>query len=430
MQPVVGGHRDTHSDVKRSSRTRSSKILRQQVRKLEGQLRQKDKELAESRTLLQLLTQVSALKPGGRGRLHGAQERSRLLSLIEQSTQSGARLESVCRLLGLSARTVQRWRKPQHAEDKRPASRRQPANRLSLQERQLALELLRFASHQGLSPRQLVPRLADQGIYVASESTFYRLARGGSSVRANARPRPLAGMPSPAYIAGAPNQLWSWDITYLRGPIRGAFLYLYLVMDLYSRRIMGWQIHHEESAENAARLIRTTCRTNGVDPKGLVLRSDNGRPMRGATLQYTLRRLGILPSFSRPQVSNDNPFSEALFRTLKTRPSYPKEGFSSRVEARRWVSTFVTWYNSEHLHRGLGFVTPDDRYSGRDEPLLAQRRALYASVRKTMPSRWSLLTRCWAPGPPVMLAALPSQATPPLQSTVITRLPLARGRTL
>jgi putative transposase len=393
-------------EAKRSSGKRWSHSLSQHVRRLEGQLRQKDKALAESAALLQLLTQVSVLPRGGRGRFHGMDERRRVLALIDQAIQRGARLESACRLLGLSARTVQRWRKPQYVEDRRPSSRRRPANRLSEQERWLVLELLHFARHRGLSPYQLVPRLADQGLYFASESTFYRLARAGGSARASTRPRPPSQRQSSAHTARAPNQVWSWDITYLQGPTRGTYLYLYLVMDLYSRRIMGWRIHRTERARDAARLIRTACRVHGVDPKGLVLRSDNGRPMRGATLLYTLRTLGILPSFSRPRVSNDNPFSEALFRTLKVSPAYPRQGFSSCAEAGRWMAGFVAWYNGEHLHRGLGFVTPDDRYFGRDESLLAQRRAVYARARLAKPHRWSLSSRGWAPGPPAVLAAL------------------------
>lgn len=405
------------------SMTHSLPTLARQVKELERQLRQKDKALAEAVALLELLTQVSGSQRGGRGRFHGVDERSRVLALVERTTRRGARQEAVCRVLGLSARTVQRWREARHAEDKRTSSHRQPPNRLSAQERWLALELLRFARHRGLSPRQLVPRLADQGIYVASESTFYRLVRAERLSRPAPRPRS-----PPVHVARAPNQIWSWDITYLQGPVRGPFLYLYLVMDLYSRRIMGWRVHAEESARHAARLIHEACAAHGVDSGGLVLRSDNGGPMRGATLQYTLRCLGILPSFSRPGVSNDNPFSEALFRTLKVSPSYPRQGFASCTEARRWVTRFVAWYNGEHLHSGLGFVTPEDRYSGRDKSLLVQRRAVYAQARRAAPHRWSHPPRPWERAGPVLLAsAMVSRTTTPLQFTAITGPRLKRG---
>ena len=277
-----------------------------------------------------------------------------------------------------------------------------------------------MARKRGLSPRQLVPLLADQGLYVASESTLYRLVRSERPIQTEPLPRPSAHSETPVRAALAPNQLWSWDITYFRGPVRGSFLYLYLVMDLYSRRIMGWQVESVESAEHAARLIRMACSAHGVDPRGLVLRSDNGGPMRGATLLYTLKRLGILPSFSRPRVSDDNPFSESLFRTLKLNPFYPRQGFSSCEEARGWVARFVSWYNGQHLHSRLGFVTPDDRYFGRDHLILTRRRALYARLSLAKPRRWSRAPRSWTASQ-VLLALPAARATTRLQSTVVTR---------
>ncbi|MFP2903802.1 IS3 family transposase [Pyxidicoccus sp. 3LFB2] len=376
---------------------------------MERELRQKDKALAETLALLEMLTEVAAPRWGGRGRFHSKDERRRVLELVNQAHRRGARLTSACRMLGLSARTVQRWQSPRFAEDQRPFMRRKPANGLNPEERARALELLRHAKHQGLSPRQLVPRLADQEVYVCSESTLYRLLRSERLSLPRLRPWTRCRPPPPAHVARAPNQIWSWDITYLKGPVRGSFLYLYLVMDLYSRRIMGWQVHEEESAANAARLIRATCRKHGVDPRGLILRSDNGGPMRGATLRYTLQCLGILPSFSRPQVSNDNPFSEALFRTLKGRLVYPPQGFASCREARRWVDRFAAWYNSEHLHSGLGFVPPDDRYFGREESRLARRRAVYERAWRNAPQRWSRPPRGWASPKAVSLTATPLQ---------------------
>ncbi len=323
-------------------------------------------------------------------------------------------LESACSRLGVSARTVQRWRKPESAEDRRCGPRTQPANRLSQAERQRVLQVANSEQYRDLSPKQIVPRLADEGQYVASESTFYRVLREHEQLRHRGRARPAVKRPRPEHVASAPNQVWSWDITYLKGPVRGSFLYLYLVVDVYSRRVMGWQVHEEESTQKAATLIRQ-CWEEAGRPQGLTLHSDNGGPMRGATLLATLQWLGITPSFSRPRVSDDNPFSEALFRTLKYRPSFPDKPFSSLEQACSWVSSFVGWYNSQHRHSAIRFVTPDDRHFGRETQLLAGRHQVYQRARYRHPARWRGNTRDWTPSGPVRLN--PTPALPSLQLT-------------
>jgi putative transposase len=386
------------------------------VREFEREHERQRRALSEARALLMLSTKARGLTLGGRGRLHAPDVRSQVRGLVEQAVAEGARQSSACRLLGLSSRTLQRWRQAAQARDGRSQTRRPPANRLDEQERRHALELLRSPAFQGLSPRQIVPRLADQDRYLASESTLYRLLRadGGSpSLRGGAPP----SRPMHEQSALAPNQIWSWDITYLRGPERGSFLYLYLVMDVFSRRIMGWRIHPEESARRAALLIRQTCRSNGVNPSGLILHADNGGPMKGATMVNTLRRLGIIPAYSRPRVSNDNTFVESLFGTLKGRPSYPREPFPSTVAARTWVTRFVDWYNREHLHSRLGYVTPEDRYFGRDTRIFQRRARLYERARAQHPGRWSLRIRTWAPpaDPPRTRVRFPLQTSHPLR---------------
>jgi hypothetical protein len=198
-------------------------------------------------------------------------------------------------------------------------------------------------------------------------------------------------------LANGPNQVWSWDITYLRTPVLGTFFYLYLVIDVWSRRIMAWEVHVAESADLASGLIESTCYALGIDPLGLVLHSDNGGAMKGSTMVATLERLGILPSFSRPHVSDDNPFSEALFRTLKYRPEYPTRPFSDLFAARSWVERFVAWYNTVHLHSSIRFVTPDDRHFGREHALLGRRKKVYELAQASHPERWSRDTRCWEP---------------------------------
>ena len=191
--------------------------------------------------------------------------------------------------------------------------------------------------------------------------------------------------------------MWTWDITYLMTPVRGVFLYLYLIRDIWSRKIVGFEVYDVEAAALSARLFTAMCQAERVDPRGIVLHSDNGGPMKGATMVVTLERLGVLASFSRPGVSNDNPFSESLFRTLKYRPEYPSKPFASIEAARTWVAPFVRWYNTQHLHSSIRFVTPDDRHAGRDVQILAVRQAVYEAARTERPDRWSGPVRNWEP---------------------------------
>ena len=203
------------------------------------------------------------------------------------------------------------------------------------------------------------------------------------------RPTPL--------VATGPNQVWSWDITYCRAAVRGMFYYLYLILDIWSRMIVGWAVHEREDSQLAAALIRETTRREGVDRDQLVLHSDNGGPMKGATMLATLQKLGVVPSFSRPSVSNDNPYSESTFSTMKTSPAYPVRPFQNLDEAEDWVAEFVHWYNHEHLHSGIRYISPVDRHHGNDHEILHARQHVYEKARQTNPSRWSRNTRDWSP---------------------------------
>jgi len=275
--------------------------------------------------------------------------------------------------------------------------------------------VLTSPEYAGLSPKQVVPRLADQGEYIASESTMYRLQRrsGLRNPRCRTVERTQVTRAATLHQATGPNQVWSWDITWLPSTVRGRYFFLYLALDVWSRRIVGWRVHERESADLAAELIASTCAESGVDPVGLVLHSDNGKPMRGSTMLATLQWLGIVPSFSRPHVSDDNPYSEALFRTLKHTPAYPRRPFADAAVARAWVARFVAWYNGEHRHSAIRFVTPDERHFGVEASILANRHALYLKARDRHPERWSRQTRNWAQVGPVILnrpAAQPAAA--------------------
>lgn len=254
-----------------------------------------------------------------------------------------------------------------------------------------------------LSPNQIVPRLADAGRYLASEATIYRILRSEEQLAHRGRAKAPTKLAVAEHVATAPNQVWSWDITYLMTAIKGRFYYLYLAEDVWSRKIVGWAVHEEESMESSARMIRDACARTKVDMTGLVLHSDNGGPMKGSTMLATLQRLGVVPSFSRPSVSNDNPFSEALFRTLKYRPEFPSKPFASLEEARAWVEGFVSWYNQEHRHSGIRFVTPAERHDGLDVAILAKRVLVYEKARQERPDRWARETRNWTPAGSVYL---------------------------
>lgn len=327
-----------------------------------------------------------------------------ILALIDEAVAAGARQSSVCEVLEIHPRTVQRWRQPGGDQDRRKGPNTTPANKLSDQERARTLEIANSPEFRDLSPKQIVPKLASRGEYHASESTFYRIFQHEGQLKHREPSRPATRRHKPAeLVATGPNETWSWDITYLKSAVLGSFFYLYMVVDIWSRKIVAWEVHEEESAENAARLLAQAYRHEGVSPGSLTLHSDNGSPMKAATMLAALQRLGVATSFSRPSVSNDNPFSESLFRTMKYRPGYPSGAFGSIEEARAWVSAFVAWYNTEHLHCGIRFVTPDDRHSGRDLEHLERRQEVYQEARERHPERWSGNTRNWNPITEVVL---------------------------
>ena len=304
-------------------------------------------------------------------------------------------MNKACAIIGLTPRTIQRWQNAEKLEDKRKQSSRKPLNKLSKMERQRILKVINSPKYRSLSPHQIVADLADKEIYLASEATIYRILREEgqnthrqpSKAKKNIKPEELT--------TTAPNEVWTWDITYLPSPVKGEFFYLYMVIDLYSRKVITWQIHTREDSDFASALITEGCHLENVGKDQLVLHSDNGSPMKGATMLATLQRLGVMPSFSRPSVSNDNAYSEALFKTLKYRPWYPQKPFASLTDARTWVEGFVNWYNHEHRHSNLAYVTPNDRHAGRDRRILAKRKMVYQRAKMAKPERWSGRTRSW-----------------------------------
>ncbi len=273
-----------------------------------------------------------------------------------------------------------------------------PFNKLDDGERDRIVAICNDPEFASLPPSQIVPRLADQNIYIASESSFYRVLqeRGQNHRRGRSRP-PARRKPPTGFAATGPCEVWSCDITWLPGPILGSFFYLYLIVDIFSQKIVGWEVHERETADFAAQGLRRAVRAEQCLTSPLVLHADNGSPIKGATMKATMEQLGVIASFSRPRVSNDNPFSEALFRTCKYRPEWPPRGFATIETARAWVQGFATWYNTEHRHSAIRFVTPDARHRGEDRALLENRHSVYQSARAERPERWSRHTRDWTP---------------------------------
>lgn len=213
--------------------------------------------------------------------------------------------------------------------------------------------------------------------------------RGAPKLRRHTKPKEL--------IASSPNQVWSWDITHIRSNIRGKSFYLYLIMDVFSRFIVGWTIEECESAQHSSKLIGKLCKLHNITEGQLTLHSDNGHPMRGSTMLETLKQLKVSVSRNRPGVCADNPYSESLFKTTKYNSAviYPS-CFNSMDEANRWMIEFTHWYNYEHLHSGINYVTPYQRHSSLDKEILRRRRCVYANARELQPARWSGGSRKWA----------------------------------
>ena len=316
------------------------------------------------------------------------------------SVASGARQDKACEVIGLSVRTLQRWCCGGKINaDKRPtAVRCDPANKLSTEERQTVIRLCNTEEFASLPPSQIVPILADRGEYVASESSFYRILKAENMLSHRGKAKPRNNHPKPtSFTAKKSNEVWSWDISYMPTNVIGQHYYLYMIEDIYSRKVVGWEVHESETGEQAADLLERSVWSEKCRKKDLVLHSDNGAPMKSLTMRAKMYDLGVVTSRSRPRVSNDNPYSESLFRTVKYHPRWPSEGFKSLDDARKWVKSFGDWYNNEHRHSRIRFVTPNQRHKGLDVEILAKRKSLYQRKRQEHPHRWSQKERNWQP---------------------------------
>ncbi len=331
----------------------------------------------------------------------GLEDRCHLAQDIHSAHCAGARLRLACQTAGIDVRTLQRWRAAGLISgDGRPqALRAAPAHALSVADRAALPAVANEPRFAAVPPARIVPMLADEGVYLASESSLARVLRAhGQSRHRGPAKAPHAPRPPSTHIATAPGQVWCWDMKYLPALVMGRWFCLYLILDLYSRKIVGWEVHERDDANHAAHVVRQTALAEGIAAQGAkpVRHGDNGSTLKATTVLAMLHWLGVKPSYSRPRVSDDNAYAESLFRTAKYRPEFPAKGFAELDAARAWAVGVVHWYNVDHRHSGIGYVSLAQRHAGDDRAILAARHALYLEARARNPARWSGNTRDWS----------------------------------
>ena len=305
---------------------------------------------------------------------------------METLSEIGPRLgvARTCAALGVPPASYYRHRCPKPP----PAAQRpSPPRTLPLAERLAVLEVLHEPRFVDRAPAEVYARLLDEGRYLCSERTMYRLLAAQHEVRERRDQLRHPRYAAPQLLATRPNQLWSWDITKLRGPAKWTYFYLYVILDVFSRYVVGWMVAHRESAALAEQLIRETCARQGIAPGALTLHADRGSSMTSKPVALLLADLGVTKTHSRPHVSDDNPFSEAQFKTLKYRPEFP-DRFGSIVDARGFCQVFFPWYNTEHHHSGIGLLTPEDVHRGRAVTRIAARAEVLAGAYAAHPDRF------------------------------------------
>jgi putative transposase len=289
-----------------------------------------------------------------------------------------------CAMLAVARATYYRALRPRV----QPAPRPTPPRALGPGERQAVLDVLHEPRFMDLAPAEVYATLLDESRYLCSERTMYRILEANQEVRERRDQLRHQNHPRPELLATRPNELWSWDITKLLGPAKWTYFYLYVILDVFSRYVVGWMVAHEESAPLAKKLIAETCARQGIEPAKLTLHADRGSSMRSKAVALLLADLGVTKTHSRPYVSNDNPFSESHFKTLKYRPGFP-ERFAHIEHARSHCGPFFDWYNGEHRHGGLGLCTPRDVHHGLAAQTLERRGAVLDAAFLAHPERFA-----------------------------------------
>lgn len=294
-------------------------------------------------------------------------------------------VRNACEALEIAPATYYRHR---HGTLYGPRPNRSLSSRaLSEDERRTVLELLESSRFIDDAPRQIWSTLLDEGLYYCSVSTMYRILHSSYPVRERRDQLRHPVYTKPELLATAPNEVWSWDITKLKGPVKWSYFYLYVILDIYSRYVVGWMVATRESAALARQLIDATCRKQEIDRDQLTIHADRGSAMKSKLVAELLADLGVTKTHSRPYVSDDNPFSESQFRTMKYRPEYP-ETFGSIQDARAHCTKFFNWYNEEHRHSGIGLHTPSDVHHGLAETIQLERQNTLLAAYKVNPERF------------------------------------------
>lgn len=311
-----------------------------------------------------------------------------------------------CAELGLPRSTYYRWMRP--VAERPKASRPAPPRALSAAEKETVQQVLNSERFVDSAPRQVYAKLLDEGTYYCSWRTMYRVLTAAGQVRERRNQLTHPPATKPQLVATGPNALWSWDITKLKGPVAWQFYYLYVVLDVYSRYVVGWLLAEQELAELAEQLLAESCRRQGVARDQLTVHADRGPSMRSKTVALLLADLGVAKSHSRPRVPDDNPYSEAQFKTMKYRPDYP-DRFGSLADARQWARHFFHWYNHEHYHSGLELMTPAMVHAGQAHQVVDQRQQILTAAYAAHPERF-------VKGQPTV-ASLPAEVwiNPPLK---------------
>jgi putative transposase len=332
--------------------------------------------------------------------------------------------QDIAEALELNRSSVYRFAEP----PKEPAPKKRhpaPPRSLKEEEKQRVLEVLRSERFVDQSPRQVYATLLDEGVYLCSVRTMYRFLEEAGEVKERRAVRRQPVYQKPELLATDPNQLWSWDITKLKGPVKGKHYHLYVLLDVFSRYVVGWLLAEHESAELAEVLIAESCKREGIERGNLTIHSDRGAAMTSHTVAELLADLGVNKSHSRPHVSNDNPFSESQFKTLKYQPEFP-ERFGSLEDARAFLNQFFEWYNHVHCHTGIGLVPPASLHSGEAHQRVERRRQVLAAAYAKHPERFvnkvpeppALPEAVWI-NPPSSISTAPSDSLP-MNSSVPT----------
>jgi putative transposase len=347
---------------------------------------------------------------------------------VETVREVGPRLgiAPTCAALGLPTATYYRWITPQPPPEPRPS----PPRKLAAGERTSVLAVLHDPAFVDLAPAQVYARLLDEARYLCSERTMYRVLEANHEVRERRDQLRHPPYAAPELLATAPNQVWSWDITKLLGPAKWTHFSLYVILDIFSRYVVGWMVAHQESAALASKLIEQSCARQGIVPGQLTLHADRGASMKSKPVALLLSDLGVTKTHSRPYVSNDNPFSEAQFKTMKYRPAFP-DRFGSIQDARGFGHVFFPWYNTEHRHSGLGMLTPHEVHYGFAETRVEARARVLAAAFAAHPERFvaglprppALPTAVWINKPKPALAEPHRDSEPEIVTNFASRAP-------